>query len=57
LDLRDIVDYELIATNALLETAADSETLLRQIYSINRNTLEAGSRGELGQDKDFRDPH
>ena len=51
--LRDIVDYELIATNALLETAADSrETLLRQIYSINRNTIEAGKKGELGQDKD-----
>ncbi|HJZ99116.1 MAG TPA: M14 family zinc carboxypeptidase [Candidatus Solibacter sp.] len=51
--LRDIVDYELIATNALLEAAADSrETLLHQIYSINRNTIEAGKRGELGQDKD-----
>ena len=51
--LRDIVDYELIATNALLEAAADSrETLLRQIYSINRNTIEAGKKGELGQDKD-----
>jgi hypothetical protein len=51
--LRDIVDYELIATNALLEAAADSrETLLHQIYSINRNTIEAGKKGELGQDKD-----
>ena len=51
--LRDIVDYELIATNALLETAADSrETLLKQIYAINRNTIEAGKKGELGQDKD-----
>src|SRR5204862_5332488 len=51
--LRDIVDYELIATNALLEAAADSrETLLHQIYSINRNTIEAGRKGELGQDKD-----
>jgi hypothetical protein len=51
--LRDIVDYELIATNALLEAAADSrETLLHQIYNINRNTIEAGKRGELGQDKD-----
>ena len=35
--LRDIVDYELIATMALLETAADRrETLLRQIYEVNR---------------------
>ena len=43
----------MIATNALLETAADSrETLLHQIYSINRNTIEAGKKGELGQDKD-----
>src|SRR4249919_949725 len=51
--LRDIVDYELIATNALLETAADSrETLLKQIYAINRNTIEAGKKGELGQDKE-----
>ena len=51
--LRDIVDYELIATNALLETAADSrETLLHQIYRINRNTIEAGKKGEIGQDKD-----
>src|ERR1051326_8546212 len=51
--LRDIVDYELIATNALLEAAADSrETLLHQIYNINRNTIEAGKKGELGQEKD-----
>ncbi len=58
--LRDIVDYELIATNALLEAAADGrENLLRQIYSINRNTIEAGKKGELGQDKDknFADPY
>ena len=33
ISLRDIVDYELIATIGLLETAADRrETLLRQIY-------------------------
>jgi hypothetical protein len=51
--LRDIVDYELIATNALLEAAADSrETLLKQIYMINRNTIEAGKKGQLGQDKE-----
>ena len=35
--LRDIVDYELIATMALLETAADRrETIMRQIYEVNR---------------------
>ena len=35
--LRDIVDYELIATMALLEAAADQrEALLRQIYEVNR---------------------
>ena len=51
--LRDIVDYELIATNALLEAAADSRTtLLREIYGVNRNTIEAGKKGELGQDKE-----
>jgi len=51
--LRDIVDYELIATFALLETAADRrEALLRQIYDINRNTIEAGKRGEIGQDRE-----
>jgi hypothetical protein len=51
--LRDIVDYELTATNALLETAADSrETLLKQIYSINRNTIDLGRKGQLGQDKE-----
>jgi hypothetical protein len=51
--LRDIVDYELIATNALLEQAASGrETLLRQIYQINRNTIEAGKKGEIGEGKD-----
>ncbi len=45
--LRDIVDYELIATMALLETAADRrEQLLRQIYEINRATVEAGAKGD-----------
>ena len=44
--LRDIVDYELIATNALLEAAADQrETLLRQIYIVNKATYEAGQLG------------
>jgi hypothetical protein len=54
--LRDIVDYELIATFALLETAADRrEALIRDIYKINLNTIEAGKRGELGRgpDKSF----
>ncbi|HZM91140.1 MAG TPA: M14 metallopeptidase family protein, partial [Blastocatellia bacterium] len=46
--LRDIVDYELIATMALLDTAADHrEQLLRQIYEVNRATVEAGTKGDL----------
>ncbi len=45
--LRDIVDYELIATMALLETAADRrETILRQIYEVNRQTVEEGRTGQ-----------
>ena len=45
--LRDIVDYELIATMATLELAADQrETLLRQIYEVNRSTMEAGKKGD-----------
>ncbi len=44
--LRDIVDYEFIATMSLLETAADRrETLLRQIYQVNKETVEAGAKG------------
>ncbi|MBZ5728905.1 MAG: hypothetical protein LAP87_28485 [Acidobacteriia bacterium] len=51
--LRDIVDYELTATFALLEAAADRrETLLRQIYDINRHTIEAGGKGEIGEGKE-----
>lgn len=47
--LRDIVDYEMISTMALLEGAADSrETLLRQIYSVNAATVEDGRRGKIG---------
>ena len=43
--LRDIVDYELIATMALLETAADRrETIMRQIYEVNRLTIENGKK-------------
>lgn len=46
--LRDIVDYELIATMALLETAADQrKTLLKQIYEINRATVEKGVQNEV----------
>jgi hypothetical protein len=46
--LRDIVDYEMIATMALLETGADRrETLLRQIYEVNRQTIEDGKKGSL----------
>ncbi len=41
--LRDIVDYELISTLALLDTAADRrETILRQLYEVNRTTIEEG---------------
>jgi hypothetical protein len=46
--LRDIVDYELIATMALLDTVADRrEVLMRQIYEVNRDTIEAGRTGEV----------
>jgi len=46
--LRDIVDYEMIATIALLETGADRrETILRQIYEVNRQTIEDGKKGPL----------
>jgi hypothetical protein len=47
--LRDIVDYELIATFGLLDAAADRrETLLHQIYDINAATIDSGKKGELG---------
>ncbi len=46
--LRDIVDYDLIATMALLETAADQrEQLLKQIYEVNRATVTAGKQGDV----------
>ncbi len=46
--LRDIVDYDEIATMALLETTADRrETILRNIYEINRTTLEDGKKGDV----------
>jgi hypothetical protein len=44
--LRDIVDYELIATMGLLETAADRrETIMRGIYEVNRQTIADGRTG------------
>ena len=44
--LRDIVEYELIATMGLLEAGADRrETILRQIYEVNRQTIEDGRKG------------
>jgi hypothetical protein len=46
--LRDIIDYELITTMALLETAADRrETILRQIAEVNRQTVEEQPAGEV----------
>jgi hypothetical protein len=46
--LHDIVDYELISTMALLETTADRrEAILRQIYEVNRQTIEEGRTGVL----------
>ncbi len=45
--LRDIVDYELVITWALLEgAAADRETLQRNFYRLNRKAIEAGKRGD-----------
>src|SRR3954463_14357628 len=44
--LKDIVDYQMIATLALLDTAADRrEAILRQIYEVNRQTVEEGRNG------------
>ena len=46
--LRDIVDYEMIATMALLETAADRrETINRQIYEVNRQTIEQAKNADV----------
>jgi hypothetical protein len=46
--LRDIVDYQLIATTALLETAADRrETLLRHVYEVNRQSVHARGVGQV----------
>ena len=55
--LRDIVDYEMIATIALLDAAADRrEALLHEIYDVNATTIDLGKKGELGfgnKDKSF----
>jgi len=46
--LRDIVDYELITTMALLETAADRrEAILRHVYEVNRQTVAGEGRGDV----------
>ncbi len=45
--LRDIVDYEMISTMGLLEAVADQRSaLLRQIYEVNRATVEDGAKNE-----------
>ena len=44
--LRDIVEYELIATVGLLEAAAGHrETLLRQVYEVNQGTAVGNGAG------------
>ncbi len=44
--LRDIVDYELVLTWALLEgVAANREMLQRNFYSLNRRAIETGRKG------------
>lgn len=50
--LSDIVDYELTATLALLDAAADNRgTLLNEIYDVNARTIETGAKGEIGEGK------
>lgn len=45
--LRDIVEYDLIASLSLLETAADTRgQLVRQIYEVNRSTIQEFMRGQ-----------
>jgi len=45
--LRDIVDYELIITYALLEAAAGHRAQLQQnFYALNRKAIEAGKKGD-----------
>jgi hypothetical protein len=44
--LRDIVDYQLTATLGLLEAAAERrESILRQIYEVNRQTVRGSDAG------------
>ena len=51
--LGDIVDYEMTATMALLDSAADSRlTLLNEIYGVNKRTIEMGAKGNIGEAKD-----
>ncbi len=51
--LGDIVDYENIDTIALLEAAADRRsTLVDEIYSINKRTIDLGAKGSLAESKD-----
>jgi hypothetical protein len=46
--LRDIVDYQLISTLALLDAAADRrEAIVRQIYEVNRQTVDEGRTGPV----------
>src|SRR5262245_9966731 len=46
--LRDIVDYQLITTMAMLETAADRrDSLLRQVYEVNRSTIADFRTGDV----------
>jgi hypothetical protein len=46
--LRDIVDYQFISTMGLLDTAADRrEAILRQIYEVNRQTVDEGRTGAV----------
>ncbi|MCS7026861.1 MAG: M14 family zinc carboxypeptidase [Bryobacteraceae bacterium] len=43
--LRDIVDYELVATFGLLEAVANHRhTLIRSIYQLNRRQIEIGAQ-------------
>jgi len=45
--LRDIVDYELIASRALLVAAADTRRqLIEQIYDVNRQTIAQFLKGQ-----------
>jgi hypothetical protein len=46
--LRDIVDYQFVSTMALLDTAADRrEAILRQIFEVNRQTIDDGRTGAV----------